>query len=297
MQAAAAETASCIPQADPAPPSVGAADYPGRKVDHHAQSPVGRETTSVPVLRVALSLRLCPRARRGCSSSPRPPRGNRRSCIATAISSVTLKERSRSSERNRHRLHLQQGRHDLHRREPGPVRRLSFLHLRRPDLPGAKRPRRQLSADDARRQEGLPRRHRQRQGIHRLQHGQLHVHRSFSPGEKNGPRTAWRYTRMIGAGYMGHNEVQKGYFTYLDRKFPGNGDGARPITARRSVVCLQSADAGYARDHGDGRGEADRQSLRAARPIRLPGRGCRARAASSTRRWATRPRSGRTRSS
>ena len=32
---------------------------------------------------------------------------------------------------------------------------------------------------------------------------------------------AWRYTRMIGAGYMGHNEVQKGYFTWLDRKFPG----------------------------------------------------------------------------
>ena len=47
---------------------------------------------------------------------------------------------------------------------------------------------------------------------------------ALSPGEKNNPETAWRYTRMIGAGYMGHNEVQKGHFTYLDRKFPGMED-------------------------------------------------------------------------
>jgi len=42
-----------------------------------------------------------------------------------------------------------------------------------------------------------------------------------SPGEQNDDSTRWRYTRMIGAGYMGHNDVQKGHFTYLDRKFPG----------------------------------------------------------------------------
>ncbi|MDZ4800902.1 MAG: ThuA domain-containing protein [Bryobacteraceae bacterium] len=42
-----------------------------------------------------------------------------------------------------------------------------------------------------------------------------------SPGEKKDPENMWRYTRMIGSGYMGHNEVQKGYFSYLDRKFPG----------------------------------------------------------------------------
>jgi type 1 glutamine amidotransferase len=42
-----------------------------------------------------------------------------------------------------------------------------------------------------------------------------------SPGEKNNQTNAWRYTRMIGSGYMGHNDIQKGYFSYLDHKFPG----------------------------------------------------------------------------
>ena len=44
---------------------------------------------------------------------------------------------------------------------------------------------------------------------------------AVSPGEEKTPVNLWRYTKMIGAGYMGHNEVQKGYFTFLDRKFPG----------------------------------------------------------------------------
>ena len=44
---------------------------------------------------------------------------------------------------------------------------------------------------------------------------------SVSPGEKNDPANAWRYTKMIGSGYMGHNEIQNGHFSYLDRKFPG----------------------------------------------------------------------------
>lgn len=42
-----------------------------------------------------------------------------------------------------------------------------------------------------------------------------------SPGEKNDDANAWRYTRMLGSGYMGHNEVQEGRFSYLDRRFPG----------------------------------------------------------------------------
>ncbi|MGB8166343.1 MAG: ThuA domain-containing protein [Chthoniobacteraceae bacterium] len=42
-----------------------------------------------------------------------------------------------------------------------------------------------------------------------------------SPGEKDDATNAWRYTRMIGSGYMGHNEVQPGRFSYLDRSFPG----------------------------------------------------------------------------
>ena len=44
---------------------------------------------------------------------------------------------------------------------------------------------------------------------------------AVSPGERKDATNAWRYTRMIGSGYMGHNEVQKGYFSHLDRKFPG----------------------------------------------------------------------------
>ena len=47
---------------------------------------------------------------------------------------------------------------------------------------------------------------------------------AVSPGEKNDAATAWRYTKMIGAGYMGHNAVQRGHFSYLDRKFPGMED-------------------------------------------------------------------------
>jgi type 1 glutamine amidotransferase len=43
----------------------------------------------------------------------------------------------------------------------------------------------------------------------------------LSPGEKEDAVNAWRYARMIGAGYMGHNEVQPGSFSYLDRSFPG----------------------------------------------------------------------------
>lgn len=43
----------------------------------------------------------------------------------------------------------------------------------------------------------------------------------LSPGEADTPENAWRYTRMIGAGYLGHNEVQRGAFTHLDRTFPG----------------------------------------------------------------------------
>jgi hypothetical protein len=43
----------------------------------------------------------------------------------------------------------------------------------------------------------------------------------WSPGEKKEDATAARYTRMLGSGYMGHNEVQPGAFTFLDRSFPG----------------------------------------------------------------------------
>jgi hypothetical protein len=43
----------------------------------------------------------------------------------------------------------------------------------------------------------------------------------LSPGEKDTGENSWRFTRMIGAGFMGHNEVQRGVFSYLDRKFPG----------------------------------------------------------------------------
>ena len=43
----------------------------------------------------------------------------------------------------------------------------------------------------------------------------------LSPGEKHEPANSWRYTRMIGSGYMGHNEVQAGTFSHLDRTFPG----------------------------------------------------------------------------
>ncbi|HYG23763.1 MAG TPA: ThuA domain-containing protein [Verrucomicrobiae bacterium] len=43
----------------------------------------------------------------------------------------------------------------------------------------------------------------------------------LSPGEKDTGTNASRYTRMIGAGYIGHNEVQPGYFTYMDHSFPG----------------------------------------------------------------------------
>jgi|GEM_PF-1941125 len=46
----------------------------------------------------------------------------------------------------------------------------------------------------------------------------------LSPGEADTSENAWRYARMLGAGFMGHNDVQKGYFTYLDRKFPGMED-------------------------------------------------------------------------
>jgi hypothetical protein len=42
-----------------------------------------------------------------------------------------------------------------------------------------------------------------------------------SPGEKKDATNNWRYTRMIGSGYMGHNQIQKGHFSYLDHKFPG----------------------------------------------------------------------------
>jgi type 1 glutamine amidotransferase len=43
----------------------------------------------------------------------------------------------------------------------------------------------------------------------------------LSPGEENTPANVHRYTKMIGGGYIGHNEVQAGHFSYLDRKFPG----------------------------------------------------------------------------
>jgi type 1 glutamine amidotransferase len=44
---------------------------------------------------------------------------------------------------------------------------------------------------------------------------------AVSPGEAKEPANASRYTRMIGGGYIGHNEVQKGHFSHLDLKFPG----------------------------------------------------------------------------
>jgi hypothetical protein len=43
----------------------------------------------------------------------------------------------------------------------------------------------------------------------------------LSPGEKEPEKNAWRYPRMLGAGYMGHNEVQAGRFSYFDHAFPG----------------------------------------------------------------------------
>jgi hypothetical protein len=43
----------------------------------------------------------------------------------------------------------------------------------------------------------------------------------LSPGEKDERTNVSRYTRMIGAGYIGHNEVQDGQFSYMDNKFPG----------------------------------------------------------------------------
>jgi hypothetical protein len=43
----------------------------------------------------------------------------------------------------------------------------------------------------------------------------------LSPGERADPANERRYTRMIGAGYIGHNEVQAGSFSHLDRRFPG----------------------------------------------------------------------------
>lgn len=43
----------------------------------------------------------------------------------------------------------------------------------------------------------------------------------LSPEEANHRTNVHRYTKMIGGGYMGHNEKQNGHFTYLDRTFPG----------------------------------------------------------------------------
>lgn len=43
----------------------------------------------------------------------------------------------------------------------------------------------------------------------------------LSPGEAGDQTASWRYTGMIGAGYLGHNEVQRGVFTHVDRRFPG----------------------------------------------------------------------------
>jgi uncharacterized protein len=43
----------------------------------------------------------------------------------------------------------------------------------------------------------------------------------LSPGEKDVGTNVHRYTKMIGAGYIGHNEVQGGHFIYKDSKFPG----------------------------------------------------------------------------
>ncbi|MES2307240.1 MAG: ThuA domain-containing protein, partial [Verrucomicrobiota bacterium] len=40
----------------------------------------------------------------------------------------------------------------------------------------------------------------------------------LSRGEKDVPS---RYTKMLGAAFMGHNAGQKGHFSYLDSKFPG----------------------------------------------------------------------------
>ena len=42
-----------------------------------------------------------------------------------------------------------------------------------------------------------------------------------SPGETRNETNTSRYTRMIGAGYIGHNEVQVGRFSHVDRGFPG----------------------------------------------------------------------------
>lgn len=42
-----------------------------------------------------------------------------------------------------------------------------------------------------------------------------------SPGETKNEAHAYRYTRMIGAGYIGHNEVQRGSLIQVDRAFPG----------------------------------------------------------------------------
>jgi type 1 glutamine amidotransferase len=43
----------------------------------------------------------------------------------------------------------------------------------------------------------------------------------LSPREKDDGSNARRYTKMIGAGYIGHNEMQNGYFIHKDNKFPG----------------------------------------------------------------------------
>ena len=42
-----------------------------------------------------------------------------------------------------------------------------------------------------------------------------------SPGETKNEFNAHRYTRMIGAGYIGHNEIQRGSLIQVDRAFPG----------------------------------------------------------------------------
>ncbi|MES2307596.1 MAG: ThuA domain-containing protein [Verrucomicrobiota bacterium] len=44
---------------------------------------------------------------------------------------------------------------------------------------------------------------------------------SVSPGEPKDEEHLSRYTKMLGAFCMGHNDVQEGHFTYMDKKFPG----------------------------------------------------------------------------
>jgi type 1 glutamine amidotransferase len=42
-----------------------------------------------------------------------------------------------------------------------------------------------------------------------------------SPGEPKNKLTIHRYTKMIGAGFIGHNEFQDGHLIQVDKKFPG----------------------------------------------------------------------------